>query len=486
MSSLWKKILLVLIFLTLPIPLLAAGVLPSGRPEFEFIYDRLERNDALSQDNQDYQLGPYSLELARSALGPFDWLDRLDQNSLRLFGSFGEHFRSVKSASATGYESLEGGIVARPIDKLFVYGRISLDEALASDPNYTGKKWRGLAGGVDDAFVQYQTGTFSLLAGRFASFWGPRGSMALAPGVSMDGFGYSYRWGRLTLSYRLARLDGLSPERDSVAQFENRYFAAHRLDVHLSTRIRVGFFETAIFGGPGRQLDLYFLNPILFYHASQLNDGPDDNTYLGFDFAVKPMVGVKLYGQMMVDDYQLDNRTQSDQEPNEYGLLFGGYWADVLPQFDVKAEYSKVTNRTFNQYHPRNRYLYKGELIGGALGNDYDLWGLTALYWVRPELQVSANLSQYRQGEGQVDQTWDQPWLDVTGDYSEPFPTGTVQRATTVSLGIKGFVAGCFYVDAATGIDRVINYGHIAGDRRTLPFLNCRLSAFLSSPLRVN
>jgi hypothetical protein len=361
-----------------------------------------------------------------------------------------------------------------------------LDESLASDPNYTGKKWRGLAGGVQDAFLHYRTGSLSVLAGRFASFWGPRGSLALAPDVSMDGFGYSYRWGRLTLSYRLARLDGLSPERDSVAQFENRYFAAHRLDVHLSDRIRVGFFETAIFGGPGRQLDLYFLNPILFYHASQLNDGPDDNTFLGFDFAVKPGLGLKLYGQVLVDDYQIDDNVQSDQEPNEYGLLLGGYWADALPSMDLKAEYSKVTNRTFNQYHPRNRYLYKGNLIGGALGNDYDRWQLALFYWIDARLQVAANLSRCRQGEGRVDQTWDQPWLNVAGDYSEPFPTGTVQTTTTVSVGARGFVAGYFYVDAAVGVDRVGNYGHMAGDSRSLPFVNIHLSTFLSSSLRVD
>jgi len=40
---------------------------------------------------------------------------------------------------------------------------------------------------------------------------------------------------------------------------------------------------------------------------------------------------VNLFGQLVVDDWQIDNKSQGDQEPNEYGLLVGGYLADFLP-----------------------------------------------------------------------------------------------------------------------------------------------------------
>ncbi len=478
-------LILLALLILLPWTIRAAGVLPAGPDEFEFLYDRLERIEAQTTDSIDYQLGPYSLSVAEPALGSFDWLADISPTELRLQGYFGEDFRSVKNSPAVGFESFRGAIAARPIDRLFIYGSFALDEQLADDPTYSGKKWRGLAGDVQNAFVHFTAGEFDLTVGRFASFWGPRNSLALASDVSMDGLGYSYRWGRLTLSYRLARLDGLNPEDHEVEQFENRFFAGHRLDIHLSNEVRIGFFETAIFGGPGRQVELYYLNPILFYHATQLNDGINDNTLLGLDFDVQPIHGVKVWGQLLVDDYQIDSESQGDEEPNEIGLLGGFYAADVLDKTDIRFEYSRVTNWTFNQVHPRNRYTFKNSVIGRARGNDYELFELKLMNWLRPDIRVGAELSFYRQGEGRVDAEWTAPWHDIDGDYYEPFPTGTVQTTTTIAANVTGFGLGHLFVDCTAGVDLVKNYGHTDGDDRTLPFARLNLSTFFSTPLSV-
>ena len=480
-----KIIAFLTILLLLPWALKAQGVLPAGNPEFDFLYDRLERRDALSRDSAAYQLAPYSLELASPELGPFGWLNSLEPSELRLFGRLDEDFRSVKEEDAVGYESLRGGGAARPLDNVFVYGSFSLDEQLAKDPTYTGKKWRGLAGGVDEAFVQFRTGGLSAMVGRFASFWGPRNSFVISNGVSMDGLGYSYAWGRLTLSYRLARLDGLNPDIDPVTQFENRYLAAHRLDIRLSRAFKIGLFESIVFGGPGRQVELYYLNPILPFHFAQLNDGIDDNTFLGFDFAYEPGWNTKFYGQLFIDDFQVDDKAQTDKEPNEIGLIAGFYAADLLPSLDVKAEYSRVTNRTFNQVHPRNKYLYKDELIGGALGNDYDLIDLRVIKWLTDGLYSAARLSYHRQGEGDPSDEWTTPWMDVDSDYSEPFPTGTVEKNLTAALQLKGFMWRHLFVDITGGVERIRNFDNVGGDDRTLPFVNLTVSMFASSRIGV-
>ena len=85
------------------------------------------------------------------------------------------------------------------------------------------------------------------------------------------------------------------PEVDEVEQFENRFFAGHRLDIHFSRQLRIGFSETIIYGGPGRQIDLVYLNPIMAFHAAQLNEGINDNTLLGFDFSYTAARGVRFF-----------------------------------------------------------------------------------------------------------------------------------------------------------------------------------------------
>jgi len=461
------------------------GVLPLGQNEFEFVYDRLERVDILTLDNYDYQLGPYLQDNDNFHFGPFEYLKDIDKYELKIFGDIGEDYRSKKDLRAQGFETFRAGIAGQPFEKLFVYGNFVLDEELAEDETYTGKEWRGFAGDVESAFIHFKSGSFALTAGRYASFWGPRNSLVLAGNVNLDGFGYTYRWGRLAITYRLARLDGLNPETDNVTAFENRYFAGHRFDFHFGPQLRVGLFETVVFGGPGRQIDLYYLNPLIFFHGSQLNESTNDNTMVGFDIDYKPREGVKIYGQLLVDDIQLDDEVQSDQEPDELGFIAGTYLADFLFPVDVRLEYSRVSNRTFNQIFERNRYVFNNDLLGAALGNDYNLSRIELSRWFTSNTRAAFEASYLRQGEGRVTDEWSQPWMDIEGDYSERFPTGMVKQTLRLALGFKSFVKDLFFVDIYTGVDRVVNFDHISGYDRTRPFFNLQISAFASGSVNL-
>jgi hypothetical protein len=482
-----KRLLLIFIFLALSSNSLANSVLPLGRMEYEFLYDRIERLQAYGIDRFDYQIGPYTTDSKDFNFEPFLNLIDIPQNELFLFGFVGESFRAQRSVASESFESIRGGLAAQPFEKLYVYGNFVLDEKRADDPTYTGKKWRGLAGDVEQAFANYRTNSFDLTFGRFASFWGVRNSLVLSSNVAMDGVGYSIRWGKLSLSYRLARLDGLIPESDSVAQFENRFFAGHRLDIHFSRNLRIGFFESVVFGGPGRQVEFYYLNPVLFFHGSQLNEGANDNTFVGLDFDFIPREGVRLYGQLLIDDYQIDNKSQGDQEPNEIGLTFGAHLVKLIPQFDLKTSYTRVTNRTYNQGLERNRYLYDGQLLSAALGNDYDQFSVSLLHWLDNEnVAAGINFSYTRRGEGSVTDPWTTPWLAVSGDYTEPFPTGVVEKTNRISMTAKGFISDFLFIDFEAGMDEIANLDHIEGAGQTAPFVRLKVSTFLSTLLDVH
>ncbi|MBK7141829.1 MAG: hypothetical protein IPH75_07100 [bacterium] len=462
----------------------APGLIPAGQQSTSLLYDRMARDRALTLNRFDYQLGPYPIDKFNLTGTPYSSWNELADYRLSLFSSLGENFSAARQSRPLAYEAIRGGLAFRPTKHLFVYGNFLLDEELANDPGYLGKKWRGLAGDVEHAFAHWQTERFDLTAGRFASFWGTQNSLVLGPNSPLDGFGYSYRWGRLTLSYRLARLDPLKRwVNDSSQVIENRYFAGHRLDIHLSKRLRVGLFETVVFGGEGRQIELYYLNPLIFFHGSQVNEGSNDNTFVGFDFSIKPFTGYHFYGQLMIDDMQVESKSQSDQEPNEIGFLIGGYLADLAPSLDLKMEYSRVTNWTFNQDLPRNRYLFKNNLISAAMGNDYDLTDVSLLRWFGELTVASLNFSYMRQGEGSVAAEWSEPWLNQDGSYDEPFPTGIVEKSMSLSVGLKGYLRSVAAYDIEAGFNRITNFGHIESDDRTIPFLKLSLSATFSTIL---
>ncbi|MGD8921731.1 MAG: hypothetical protein PVH24_00655, partial [Candidatus Zixiibacteriota bacterium] len=187
--SLMWKILLAIIFFIFSSAIAFAGVLPVGQHEYEFLYDRFEHIDASQVNTYDYQLGPYRFDNQDFILGPFEPYRAIEPNSLMLFSFLTEDFRSIKRAPSVGYESFRGGALGRPLKNVFVYGKFVLDEQRAEDPDYTGKKWRGLAGDVEEAFVNYSSDKFSLTVGRFGSFWGPRNSLVLSYSEPLDGFG---------------------------------------------------------------------------------------------------------------------------------------------------------------------------------------------------------------------------------------------------------------------------------------------------------
>jgi hypothetical protein len=462
------------------------ALLPLGQPEYEFFYDLKLRSEAESYDYADYQLGPNGIGFYGDSLGPFAAWREIPPDRLQLFAFASERFHSVRESRATGYEILRGGLTGTPFAGLSFYADFVLDEELAEDETYSGKKWRGLAGDVDQAFATYHSKRINVIAGRFGSFWGPRHSLIFSPEQKLDGFGYSLKWGHLTLSYRLGSLDGLNPDEHGVEQFEPRYIAAHRYDLHLSRSLRLGLFETVVFGGPGRQIDLFYLNPFIFFHGSQLNENLDDNTTVGFDFDYQPFDKFKMHGQVLVDDYQMDNKSQGDYEPNQVGLVVGGYLVDLFPRLDFEFEYSRVTNWTFNQMHERNRYTNDARPIGSALGNDYDRGELKFSRWWKPTLRSGLEFGYLRRGEGRIGAEWSQPWLEVEGDYSEPFPTGTVERTATLAITTDGFPTSFSFFSLRGGVDWVRHRHHVRGEEATLPFVQLRVSLFVLPRLKID
>ncbi len=465
---------------------LSAQFLPVGQREFNLLYDRWEQLETRTFGRFDFQLGPYSNLDTIFPSGPFERLTHAINNRVSSFGFVAEDARSARGSRGRSFTSFRAGIAGEPAKHLFAYGDFRLDEQLAKDSLYKGKKWRGFAGDIGNAFISYRDDRFELTLGRFGSFWGQRNSLVLGPDAVMDGLAYRLQWGRLTLSYRLAQLDGIVAPNDSSSLFENRYFAAHRFDFHPSDRLRLGLYETVIFGGPGRQIELFYLNPIIFFHGSQLNSGVDDNTAVGFDFTFKPKSGIKIYGQLHIDDIQLDQRSKGDQEPDEYGFLIGYYQADIASLFDLRCEYSHVTNRTYQQPLARNRYLIRDHLISAALGTDYDFTSVQLEHWFGGLSAVIAQLTMRRQGEGSLLAPWSAPWERTVGTYTEKFPTGVVETTIAPSLRFKGFIKRYLYVDVAAGVEHTSNFQHRISRDETTSFVEVYLSLFGALPLNLD
>jgi hypothetical protein len=249
--------------------------------------------------------------------------------------------------------------------------------------------------------------------------------------------------------------------------------------------LNIGLFETIIFTGVHRGLDLAYLNPLLFYHSFQLNENSDENTFLGMDVSWYVANQYKLFGQLMFDDYQIDNKELGDKEPNEIGYIFGFHGVDILNFCDIKAEYLKISNRTYNQNNPANRYLNRGGLIGNEFGPDGDRISFSMMKWFNNSQKVSLNVAYQRKGEGRYDDDWEEPWLDSSGEYSEPFPTGVAEKKLRASLELSGFLGSILFFDIETGVEKIKDSGHIDANDETILFFSIKFALIFSTLLDI-
>lgn len=483
------------------VPSLSFGdtAFPIGQIPFSFDYKLICRTAISSGKlNRLPPVGPYysstfdNIFSNREMSSALKMADKIPENDIRLFSIATEKFQSEKNTKTEDMFSFIGGANYQPSKYFGALFMFKLDRAKAIDPDYIGKKWRGLAGDIETAAIYFKKNNLTLTLGRQRIFWGPQpvNLMFSETAEPLDIFSAGYKKGRLSFNFLFARLDGSRPDSIDYLRFpaysfkDNRYIAAHRLDILLYKNCRLGFFESSLFGGEGRPPELYYLNPLQFFHIAQLNENMDDNTILGLDFIILPARSYSIYGQLLVDDFQIDRKTQGDQEPNEIGVMAGLFKAGKPGSLspDIKIEYTRITNRTYHQIIPRNRYLYRNKLLGHPLGSDSDSLSLLVRFWPDVHRYAEIEIAWRRNGEGSIYKPWDMPWLEMEGDYDEPFPTGIAEKSLYIALRAQGYLpfsrytADHLFISLDAGYGSIKNYQNISGANTSTSWLNFSLS----------
>ncbi len=325
----------------------------------------------------------------------------------------------------------------------FACARYMIDENLAKDADYDGKLWRGFAGDAAQAYLAFNLPYFKMLLGRERLAWGQKctGQLILSENAfPLDMVEIQGGWGVLQGSSFIAFLSSLeSADSSGELTRENRYISGHRVSLNLFSKIQLGLSETVVYGGEDRQVEAYYLNPVLWYHGAQLNEKRDDNTFFAFDFNLRPKQDIVLYGEFLIDDLQIEKKSQGDKEPNELAY-FGGLSIFDLFSFrgtEINLEYTRINNWTYNQMKERNRYVNRRKLLGNPLGPDTDRISVSFSRWLRKGLKSMLSYQKTRSGEGSVNSSWNQPWMSAQKEYKEKFPSGIVEIRDNLSMTLQ-------------------------------------------------
>ena len=304
------------------------------------------------------------------------------------------------------------------------------------DSTYIGKEWRGARGETVQSFLQWSNAwktdsEFLVRAGRVYSQLGPgrHGQLLLGSrSRPLDQISFSYlRNLSKSLSarfyYQTATLDKIN--------FNKRFLSLHRFEI-LGKNWYINFSEALLYSRHNQGVDAVYLNPFLFYHGVQLN-GPDmeGNTIGTVEIGYSWLTN-HIYGEVLIDDVQLDNEENGDLEPNEVGMLAGFERAGENHYLSVEAV--AITNRTYKTPDRTEWFLHRNIPIGYELGSDVARLNLLNRYYFKEGWHLDTELDVIWRGEGNMNKAWDTPWVDpsvtIESGYSESFPTGIVEQST--------------------------------------------------------
>lgn len=355
------------------------------------------------------------------------------------------------------------GSVNLPFDMSFV-NIMALDPYATEDTNYIGREWRGMSGYTEQAYMLWYPSFLRkkhfetrVIAGRcyLINGRGRKGSLLFSSACRpMDQIRLEFASKHFAFQTIAAKLDKYNND--------ERYLSAHRLTLFFG-RFQIAVNEVLLYGGANRDVEWVYLNPFLFYHAEQVNGpGLDGNTIGSVDFYY---AGKRwgMYGELLIDDIQLDKQEPGDLEPNEIGGLVG---IDIADPFGwngvyVGCEYVAITNRTYKTPNRYEIYLHRNVPIGYPLGSDLDRWNVNVKKYFT-KWQIIGELDVIRRGEGEMSKSWDQPWMNYTvkEGYSEPFPTGVVEKTMDVGLEVRYLPDYRKYIFLQTNYRRIENIGH--------------------------
>jgi len=182
-------------------------------------------------------------------------------------------------------------------------------------------------------------------------------------------FKYVNLW---TQMYDIRSAAMISPD-----NFARKYLSSHYLSINITPRLNLSVFEAIMVGDPAQLegLDASFLNPIIFYRPVEFAVGSrNGNALLGATFSYKTFDQHMLYGQFVLDEFQLSSiLAQEGSWVNKYGFQLGYkmYNAFKVEGLFQRLEYNTARPHTYQHREILTNYAHYGSPLAHPWGANF-------------------------------------------------------------------------------------------------------------------
>lgn len=168
--------------------------------------------------------------------------------------------------------------------------------------------------------------------------------------------------------------------------YDKKYFSAHYLNFFPHKNLEIGLFETVIWPGADstgyRGFDVNYLNPVIFYHATQNYLGSPDNSMIGMNIRYRPLKDLHVYGQFLLDDLDIDRSTRRGFYRNKTAMQAGIKWFNTfgIKQLITRFELNQAQPYTYAHKIPAQNYTAMQQPLAHPLGANFREYHFSAFY----------------------------------------------------------------------------------------------------------
>ncbi len=241
-----------------------------------------------------------------------------------------------------------------------------------------------------------------VLAGTDSPQWGPAGLCLSGEAPPFAQIRARAEMGRLQFTWFHGSLKSAADStRNGSLVFLQKYLVGQRVDLALKNGLSLAYSATTVYGN--RDPDFVYLIPVTPLFFAQHFNGDQDNTTMGFDATWAVRQGLKLYGELFLDDLLSPTDLDGAYWGNKWAFCLGAAvfpsWYDRMWEF--RSDYTRIEPWVYtHRFGEITRYRHFGTILGSSLGPDSDRFRISAGLRPNAASSVLFRFENRRHGDG--------------------------------------------------------------------------------------
>ncbi|MFM7233241.1 MAG: hypothetical protein ACKOZM_01545, partial [Flavobacteriales bacterium] len=213
-----------------------------------------------------------------------------------------------------------------------------------------------------------------------------------------------------------------------LAQSRYKYAAMHAFSYQITPRLNAALYEWVIWQNSDtlskRGLDLYYLNPLIFYRPVEYSLGSPDNVILAGSLRFNVTESFQLYGQFVLDEFNLNLfRKKQQWWGNKVAGQFGLKWNTPVKGLRFLTEVNIARPFIYTHGSSIQAWTHINQPMGHPLGANF-VENCNRVYFTRKLWEVSEQLNVAAFGrdyDADGDGVADNFGGNITRSYVNPF-----------------------------------------------------------------